>query len=429
MRSAGSGIARATSERISSLCQSHAAIAASNSAQGIDTCSGWPWNSSWYAAQPISFARIGHTWRPNSSGRCCATSAAIASAVAKRGRRRHRTDQLVVQLRAVRDATARADVEHRLATARGVRVRAVLADVEAPAPSLRQQHHLVDEVEAEPADDHVRTGSEAVEVGIGGVLGREVHQLVAGGVVDQLRMLAGRLGVEVAEAQDDRIGVDRRSSVVERDAQPVAVEIVDRGRSRTVHHHRGAVSDRFDRPLQAPAHVLTAEASRREVHRCEVLRLRSETGVGDVAGADRGGPLRERRPLPDRPGARDARIGEQGRVHRQRVHPQQRRLIEPPQATGSGRVRIDEVQLDRTRCRGGEVGGDPLDDADAARADAHDDDHAHPRSLPTSSGCVNRSAPPATSGELRRHPVREDLGQPLADLHGELRRHASRGSW
>jgi hypothetical protein len=107
------------------------------------------------------------------------------------------------------------------------------------------------------------------------------------------------------------------------------------------------------------------------VHPAQVGAL--ELPVGEGAAVD-AGPFVQRGALADGPGHVHRLVGEHGDVLGVRVHPQQRRLRGPPDASGARWMGVDEVEVEtRTGVQLGRVGGDPLDQTGPPRPGS--DDH------------------------------------------------------
>lgn len=120
--------------------------------------------------------------------------------------------QGVADLGPVRDAPSGADVQDGLPA--GGDVGPVLVP---SAASLGEQHHQVDEGEAEaPHEDWLPRG-EGGEVGVGGEVGREVDESVAVGEGGQLPLSGVRFGVEVPDGEDDEVGVERLGASLDPD--------------------------------------------------------------------------------------------------------------------------------------------------------------------------------------------------------------------
>lgn len=126
------------------------------------------------------------------------------------GQRRPFAGPVVADLGVVGDAAPRTDVQDRLASRGDVRVPLV-----PPAAPLRQEHHQVDEGQAEAADEDVLAGRERGQVTVRGEVGRQVDESVLACVRAQLPLFLVEFGVEVALGEDDGVGEEGAGTPVE----------------------------------------------------------------------------------------------------------------------------------------------------------------------------------------------------------------------
>jgi hypothetical protein len=175
----------------------------------------------------------------------------------------------------------------------------------AAAAPLGEQHHQVDEGEPEAAYEHRFAGGEAREVGVGGEVGRQVHEPVPLGVGRQLPLFVVGSGVEVALREDDGVGGERRRDAL----QPHRLAT----RVRPGHAHRPAPVVMDDGAGRQTGHGLL-------VHPAQVPALLAAPGEGAPVES---GPFVEGRARQD--GARDVHrvVGEHRDVLGLRVHPEQ----------------------------------------------------------------------------------------------------------
>jgi hypothetical protein len=289
---------------------------------------------------------------------------------------RSRRLQAVADLRAVRHASPAADVEDGLASRRFVAERAVVLLDVASAAALGEQHHQVDEGEAEPAHDHRLSRPDGVEVEVSGVGGWHVNQAVLLGEA-RVRLEVGRhVDVEVAEREHD--DVDGNGPLVFQVHHLLAI------RSAGHVERDGGVLDDGDPgrrlaadPLEHPSQVCALELTGGEAHAVELADLAHHGLARQLVVAHQRGPLVERRARHDRSLALDAVVGEHRDVLGHRVHPEERRLLVAPHATAARWVGVDEVDLERTVAHQlARVGDEPLEERRSRRTGA---DHGHAR--------------------------------------------------
>lgn len=287
----------------------------------------------------------------------------------------------VADLGVVRDAPARSDVEQGLPAGRHV-----LAVLVPSAAALGEQHHQVDEGESEaPYDDRLARGHLA-QVGVGGEVRRQVDEPVPVREVGQLDLLRLRFGVEVADGDGYGIGEQRCAASLQPDLLAALARPGDPQGGAPVPVDGDTFREGGHGLLVHPAQIDALQPSAREVGTLQRLYLVEEFGL-------RLGPVREcRAPVPDvrRPGVQrgagtdrpflpDGVVGEHRDVLGHGVHPEQRRLVVPPDPSAAGRIRVDEVNGQRAvPVQGGGVGGDALDQAGAARSGAYDDERRCP---------------------------------------------------
>ncbi len=279
------------------------------------------------------------------------------------GQRRGRALQAVVRLGVVRDAAPRADVDYRLPPGRAVD-EAVAGLLEAAAAALGEQCGQVDEGEPETAQHEVFAGGYRGEVGVGGEGGREVEAAVPRGEPGHRRVPGLGGGVEVADGEGDVVGGQR--AVAEPDQLRAVGRAGDLADGVAVHGDGDVRRQVGDRAAEHPVQVGALGPPAGEVGRRERPQLGPYARVGDLPVRRElrlaGGPFGQRRAGADGPLDGRALVGEHGDVLGHRVHQQQRRLVVAPDPARSGRVRVD--QMDVQRAFGGQqfgrVGGDPL---------------------------------------------------------------------
>lgn len=256
----------------------------------------------------------------------------------------------------VRDSPPRSDVQHRLLARGQVDERVALALVPSAA-ALGEQHHQVDEGEAEAPDDDGLTGGQCAEVAVGGEVGRQVDEAVAGGEACQGLLLRVGFGVEVAHGEDDEVGEEGCGGAFQPDPLAPLAGAADP-------HGGGAVFVDGDGGGQRGAGPL--------VHPAQIGALLGAGGEGAAVDA---GPFGDGGSGPD--GARQVHglVGEHGDVLGPGVHPEQRGLFGAPDPAGAGRVRVDEVDVEgAVAVHLGQVGGEPFEEAGPPRPGAHDHD-------------------------------------------------------
>jgi hypothetical protein len=194
-----------------------------------------------------------------------------------------------------------------------------------------------------------------------------VDQAVGAGVRAQRGLLRVGFGVQVAEGEDDGVGEERARTARQPDPLPALARPGDAHGAVGVVVHGDLRRQRGHRPVVGPAQIRALDPA-------------ADEGVPVEAG-----PLVQGGALPDGSGHLDAGVGEHGDVLGAGVHPQQRRLLGPPDPSGARRVGVDEVDVEaRSGRQFGGVGGDPLQDAGPARP-RPDDDQGRPhrtRSVP-----------------------------------------------
>ena len=126
------------------------------------------------------------------------------------GQRRPAGAQLVVRLGVVGRPPRRAHDQPRLGPRRQV-PQLVAVRLEAPAPALEQQHQEVDEGQSHAADQHRLPRREDRQVGVGGLLWRQVAQPVVGGPLGQRALVRGRRRVQVSGGEHHRVHPQRRA--------------------------------------------------------------------------------------------------------------------------------------------------------------------------------------------------------------------------
>ncbi len=315
------------------------------------------------------------------------------------GQRGRLAAQRVAELGVVRDAAPRADVQDGLPPGGVVGQRAVGAVVRvAPAAALGEQHHQVDEGQAEAAHDDGLAGAQAGQVAVGGELRGNVRELMFGGEGGEGALFIVGFGVEVAEGEDDEVGEERRGPVREPYLLPPVARPGYADGAAAVFVDGDVRGQGGHRLLVHPAQVRALEPSAGEGLAGQPGEFRRRFGGevhGERAGAHEVGPFGEGRAGADRALVLDGVVGEHGDVLGHGVHPQQPGLVVPPDPAAAGRVRVHEVDVEAgAALEFGRVGGDPLDDAGGARpgADDHDGGHEGARGAAVGGGAVQGPA-------------------------------------
>ena len=166
--------------------------------------------------------------------------------------------QLVVGLGVVGGAARRARHQVGLVAGRHV-AQPVPVGLEPAAAALVEQHDEVDERETEPADEHGLAGGEHREVGVGGLLRRQVAQARRGGAGGEVALVGGGRGVEVPRGEHDGVGAQRRAVLKVHDLGGALLGQPDRAGAVQVHPHaRGQAAEHV---LQHPAQVGALQAA------------------------------------------------------------------------------------------------------------------------------------------------------------------------
>ncbi len=261
--------------------------------------------------------------------------------------------------------------------------------LEPAAAALGEQRDQVDEGEPEAAQHGVLAGGDALQLGgdVGGVGGRQVEAAVPGGEGGVGVVTGVGVGFEVAEGEDDVVG--GQYPVGEVDQLRTVRRALDPLRGVPVDGDRDVRRQVGDGAPEHPVQIGALGPPGGEVGGREGAQLGPQFGVGDLpVGGEllgTGGPFGERGAGADRPVEGRALVGEHGDVLRHRVHPQQRGLLVAPDPAAAGRVRVDQVDVQRPvgGQQFGGVGGYPLQHPGAARPGADDDqDGAHRASFP-----------------------------------------------
>ncbi len=287
----------------------------------------------------------------------------------------------VADLGVVRDTPARSDVEHGFPAGRHV-----LAVLVPSAAALGEQHHQVDEGEPEaPYDDRFARGHRG-QVGVGGEVRWQVEESVPVREVGQPELFRLRFGFEVADGDGDGVGEQRCAAPRQPDPLAAFARTGDPQGAAPVPVHGDALREGGHGLLVHPAQIDALQPPAGEVGTLQRLDLVEESGVGagpvrevDPAVPDAGRPGVQRGPRAGRPLLADGVVGEHRDVLGHGVHPEQRRLVVPPDPPAAGRVRVDEVDGQwAVPVQGGGVGGDALDQAGAARSGAYDHERRRP---------------------------------------------------
>lgn len=287
--------------------------------------------------------------------------------------RRSFTGPAVADLRVVRDAAPRSDVQHGFTARR--QVDPVLV---ASAASFGEQDHQIDEGEPEAPDDDRLPGAQGVEVAVGGEVGGQMDEVVPPGEGAQPLLLGLPLGVEVAYGQDDEIGGQGFGAALEPDVLAAAARPGDGEGGGAVLVHGDAGRQSGQGAVVGPAQIGALEPSGGEVRSGEAVYLGEHGGIrvrDHTARADVLGPGVQGRARHDGAGQIHRLVGEHGDVLGHGVHPQQRRLVGAPDPSAARRVGVDQVDVQaRIPVQLNGVGGDALDDSGApgAAADHHD---------------------------------------------------------
>ncbi len=312
---------------------------------------------------------------------------------------------LVLAAGVVRDAAPRTRVQDGLVPRGPVDQAAVLGADEAAAAAGGEERHVVEEVQAEAAQQHVLTGPHDVQVQVRGVGGRDVGEVVDPGEARGLRLAGGQPGRYVALRHHDRVEVVEPGAVLEADA------LLPAGAAVRVGHGHGPGAVHLDGDvgggaahdaLEGGAQVAAVEGAGGVGVRAQPAGLGEGRRVGGsicLCGCGRGdalGPLVQARARLDRALGADAVVGVDGDLGGDRVHQQVLGLVGAPDLAGARRRGVDHVDGDR-RVPGvpALVGAQALQDGEAARAGA-DDGHlvlSLLLSLLLSLGPVHRCSP------------------------------------
>nr|NIL81663.1 hypothetical protein [Rhodococcus kroppenstedtii] len=294
----------------------------------------------------------------------------------------------VRDLRVVRHAAPRSRVHQRFSARRPVAEDTVVTAVEATAARFGEEHRPVDERETEARHQDRLTRRHELRVEVRRVPGADVDRPPSDGVLGQCSLPSRRVILEVAERQDDAIRIDVGAVGQVHGEPPGVARRQVRGR-RPVHVNphlvRRGLGQRFEHGGEiARVHRSGGECRRRSGEK--PIELRSHRGVGPQRLGLGGQPVGQGRPA--------RAVGVHRDVGGGRVHPQQSRLILPPDPSATGWKGIDDVDVDRV-ARPGSVGGpsgvgvcsgvggygqcdDALEDAGTAWSAADEgDDHGH----------------------------------------------------
>lgn len=222
------------------------------------------------------------------------------------------------------------------------------------AAALRQEHHQIDEGQAEAADEDVLAGRERGQVTVRGEVGRQVDESVLACVRAQLPLLFVEFGVQVSLGEDDGVGEERAGAPVEPHLLAALAGAADAQGAARVVPDGDARRERGHGPLVHPAQIGPLELPVGERAAVEVRPL------------VQGGPGEYRTVEFDRV------VGEHRDVLGLRVHPEQRGLRLPPDPSAARRERVDEMDVEFEPGVLGCVRGDPLQDAGPPRTGSHD---------------------------------------------------------
>ncbi len=298
------------------------------------------------------------------------------------GQRGARTLEPVAGFGVVRHPASRPDVQHGFTPRGNVAEGAVGAGAEPPAAPLREQRRQVDEGQPEAAQQDVLAGAQPGQVRVGGEHRREVETAVPAGEVGEHPVLGGRFGADVPLGEDHQVGGESRGAVREPHQLRAVRRAGDPGRRGAVPldgHRRGKLGQH---PAEHPVQVGALRPAGGEVGRVQRAQLGEHLRVGGlgvrgVAGApagELGRPLGQRRARPHRALDGGRLVGEHRDVLRHRVHPQQPGLLVPPYPPRPGRMRVDQMDVQRPCVvpEFGRVGGDALQQPGGARPRADD---------------------------------------------------------
>ena len=193
---------------------------------------------------------------------------------------------------------------------------------EPPAAAGGQQREVVEEAQAQAADQHGHARRERVEVGVGGARRADVAQTVPDGEVRVRHLGVRRLQRTVAECQHDAVEPGQPAAVGQRDLLARAVGaalvgVVERDGLRAVHPDREVLRRGRHQPVDDPFEVVAVEATGRVVVRPEPGRLGAahlRVVAVDLTRAQHPCPLVQARAGHDRTGARHALVGEQAHL-------------------------------------------------------------------------------------------------------------------
>ncbi len=266
----------------------------------------------------------------------------------------------VVAARLVRNAAPRARVQPRL-MAGGFVAQAAVGRADVVATAARgQQGHVVEEVEAEPAQEHRLAGGDRGQVHVGRVGGPDVAQAVPRRVRGHTFLLRVARRRQMALREDDRREPGQLQAVVQDEGLEPVGRLVQADGACRVDPDADRVGGAAHRPREHP------------------LQIAAVAGAGGVVvgpeprHAALGRPLVQARPRTDGTRAGDARVREEGHLRGDGVHEEFAGLPRPPDAAGARRRGVDDV--DRQEHPGREEFGrrraEPFEHAGAAGARA-----------------------------------------------------------
>lgn len=311
--------------------------------------------------------------------------------------------QLVPDLRVVRHPAPRPDVQHGLPPGRVIRhlpVRVRRVPLVPPAAPLRQQHHEVDEGEPEAPHEHRLSGGQRRQVTVRGEVGRQMDESVGAGVLRQFPLFVVEFGVQMTECEDDEVREQRTGAPLQPHLLTPFTRTTDPQRPQRVVVDGDPLGQVGHGTLVHPAQILALGPSVREDPPVEAR------------------PLVQGGPLPHGPLHPHRLVREHGDVLGLRVHPQQRRLVRPPDTPGTRRMRIDEMDVEAhapIQLTG--VGGEPLDQSGTTRP-GPDDHQGGPHGMRGQGG----------KGGVRRRGRRHAKGSVMSESNtGAFTRSASVG--
>ncbi len=230
----------------------------------------------------------------------------------------------------------------------------VAGGFEPAATAEREQRQVVEEAQPQAAQQHRLSGRDAVQVGVGGIAGRNIGQTVDPGQARGAFLLRRRPGGHMSLGQDDGVQTVQPRTVRQADPLRSAGTAVGVGHghgTRGVHPDLDMAGRAGQDTAEALGEVPPAQGAGRVGVRPQRPCLRQRGGVVHRAGGpaprpgpgQRRGPLVQARPRFDRPADPGRRVGVDGDLRGDRVGQQEPRLVGAPHGTRAGRGGVHHV--------------------------------------------------------------------------------------